>query len=240
MAKCSGSGFCVELARFDENRADDRLEFFEFCNEQMNPAEVLGVEVRQYSSGTHVAYVPRVVGRTSDAVATKQTSKGTRWTRESFLAEVETSRCAPGVRDFVHRLIDHVDQHGTKLAWGTGMAPGVGGWYDLGGRPTGCWALNLGDGTPSYKTTLVLNLGDVVKYTNSEHMEAFASQLEAIPALKSRLEEARALGWKKWPAFPLAALADQPVQIAALFAALDTLAPPAPTAPSTGTGAEPG
>lgn len=202
---------------------DSLVRIIEFCNEQMSPAEVLGIEVRQYSSGEHVAYVPRVVGRTTEAVAAKQGGKGTRWTRESFVAEVESDRCAPAVRPVVHRLLEHIDKNGTKLSWGTGLAPGVGGWYVIGGRPTGCWALNLGDGSLSSKQTMVLYLGDIIKYAPPAVLDEVAKKWEAIGALKPRLDEARAADWQKWPNFPLGDIAGDEAQIDALFAGLDLL-----------------
>jgi len=38
----------------------------EFLNEQMDPAEVLAVEIRQYAGGDLRTIVPRVMGQTSD------------------------------------------------------------------------------------------------------------------------------------------------------------------------------
>lgn len=43
----------------------------EFLNAQLRPAEVLGVELRRYASGTNQVLVPRVVGRTEAATANK-------------------------------------------------------------------------------------------------------------------------------------------------------------------------
>ncbi len=68
------------------------VRIIEFLNEQMTPAEVLGVELRQYVNGAHTVYVPRVVGRTASAVDTKSRTGqgGQQWTRESFLEAAET------------------------------------------------------------------------------------------------------------------------------------------------------
>lgn len=228
----------IRLLFVADELPDSLVRIIEFCNEQMNRAEVLGVEVRQYSADGHIAYVPRVIGRTSEAVAAKQTAgAGTRWTRESFLAETQTERCNPAVRTVVHCLLEHVDAKGMKLSWGSGKNPGVGGWYDLAGRPTGCWVLNLGDGTSSARTAFVLYLRDIVKHTTHEHLEKVAAHLETIPSMKPRLQEARANDWNKWPSIPLADLASDEHQVAALFAGLDALAESSAT-PTTGAGAE--
>ena len=42
----------------------------EFLNEQMNPAEVIGIEVRQFVGGSVRTLVPRVIGQTARAQAT--------------------------------------------------------------------------------------------------------------------------------------------------------------------------
>ena len=203
------------------------VRIIEFCNEQMSPAEVLGVEVRQNTGGAsaagQVAYVPRVVGATSAAVVTKQASTGAKWTRETFVAEAE-SRCTSAELAVVTRLLEHVDQHGVKLAWGSGVAPGVGGWYDLNGRPTGSWALSVGWGNESARPTLVLYLGDVVKYVSPEHMDRFVEPLTVVPAFKEPLRQARAAGWAKWPRIYLHLFADDAAQVDAVFTALDRLA----------------
>lgn len=63
------------------------IRIIEFLNEQMTPAEVLGVEVPQYvGDDGHQVLVPRVIGRTSAAVAAKRAS-GRQWDKETFMAE---------------------------------------------------------------------------------------------------------------------------------------------------------
>src|SRR6476659_561523 len=68
------------------------VRIIEFLNEQMSPAEVLGVELRQFVGGGHTVYVPSVVGRTSQAVATKATAAGQLWDEDSFLDAARTRR----------------------------------------------------------------------------------------------------------------------------------------------------
>jgi len=51
---------------------DELVRVIEFLNEQMSPAEVLGVEVPQYTDGSTRVLVPRVVGATTTAKTTKQ------------------------------------------------------------------------------------------------------------------------------------------------------------------------
>ena len=60
------------------------LRVIEFLNEQMSPAEVLGIEVPQYVGDGHQVLVPRVVGRTATAVAAKGPGRAT-WDEETLL-----------------------------------------------------------------------------------------------------------------------------------------------------------
>lgn len=198
----------------------------DFLNEQMSPAEVLGVEVRKYEAGGHLAYVPRLVGRTSDAVAAKSSRPGTRWTKETFV-EWATVNCSGPEAALVERVLEHAQTFGAgkRLAWGSGVSAGVGGWYDLDGRPSGCWTLNLGDGA-KLRPHLVVYFGDILKFSDADHVAQFADVLADIPAAKAMVAQARADGWKRWPSFSLAELATQPEQVASLLRALDSLPRP--------------
>jgi hypothetical protein len=68
------------------------VRIIEFLNEQMSPAEVLGVELRQYVGGEHTVYVPHVVGRSTVAAAAKTGPAGRQWDRDSFL-NAAAGRC---------------------------------------------------------------------------------------------------------------------------------------------------
>ena len=71
------------------------VRVIEFLNEQMNPAEVLGVELPRYVGSGNTVYVPRVVGRTSAAVDRKKIEAGQLWNEESFLDAARTRRPRP-------------------------------------------------------------------------------------------------------------------------------------------------
>ena len=49
----------------------------EFLNNQMDPAEVLGIEIKQYVSSKLKTLVPRVIGNTSEAKAKKSVTRNT-------------------------------------------------------------------------------------------------------------------------------------------------------------------
>ncbi|MEU4293822.1 hypothetical protein AB0E63_36860 [Kribbella sp. NPDC026596] len=177
------------------------VRVIEFLNEQMNPAEVLGVELRQFVGGTSVAYVPRVVGRTTAAIGAKNPG-GRQWTQDSFL-EATRARCSPQEVALVERLLADVDARGVKLSWGRGATPGVGGWYNIDGHPTAAWVLNINTDSPTSKAYLVFYFGDVIERKVPDRIEAAATKLEEIAALKHKIADARAAGWRKYPSVRL-------------------------------------
>ncbi|MEV6283195.1 hypothetical protein [Kribbella sp. NPDC051770] len=205
------------------------VRVIEFLNEQMNPAEVLGVELRQFVAGDHVAYVPRVVGRTSYAID-KKDSSGQRWTRESFL-EIARERCSAAELDLAERLLAHVDEHGSKLAWGSGASPGVGGWYEVNERPTGVWVLNTSSASPTTRPYLVFYFGDLVAHSVTDRLEAAAATLERIPGLRSKIQQTRSSGWKKYPKITLAEALADPAHETAVFDAITALVDPKERSP---------
>lgn len=62
----------------------------EFLNEQMNPAEILGLEIKQFVGQDLKTLVPRVIGQTSNAQSVKGRQKSTEenWSEETFFAEL--------------------------------------------------------------------------------------------------------------------------------------------------------
>jgi hypothetical protein len=216
----------IRMVFVGDELPESLVRIIEFLNEQMSPAEVLGVEVRQYVGGEHIVYVPRVVGNTSAAAAVKSPARASRWDEESFLAAV-TSRCTPAEVSMVGKLMDDARERGVALVWGKGSTPGVAGWYSLHGRPTGVWGLNAGAAPPSGRAYVVLNLADLVNRIGTDRVEAAAGVLERIPSLAGKIADARANDWRKYPSVPLADVAPDPVQVERLVDGIRVLTDPA-------------
>lgn len=91
----------------------------EFLNTQMNPAEVLGLEIRQFQGKGLQTLVPRVIGQTATAQGKKPTSARRQWDEQSFFAQldsrwdardVETARC----------LLRWAEAQSLRIWWGRG------------------------------------------------------------------------------------------------------------------------
>lgn len=97
----------------------------EFLNQQMNPAEVLAVEIKQFVGQGLRTLVPRVIGQTIAAQQTKQgTSKtGKQWDEASFFQDVAERQGAVGVR--INRAIyDWARTTVSRVWWGKGASYG--------------------------------------------------------------------------------------------------------------------
>ena len=197
----------------------DLVRIIEFLNEQMTPAEVLGVELRQFTGGGHTAYVPTVVGRTTHAVAQKAGRSGQVWDRRSFL-DAADSRCRGKERDLVDALLKDVDDHGVRLSWGKGVSPGVGGWYRLAGEPVGTWALNLNTEDSQTGPYLYFFFPELSRRLGATRMERVAEALERIGPMREKVADARASRWQKYPSVFLREIADHPDMLDRLFLAL--------------------
>ena len=96
----------------------------EFLNDQMDPAEVLAVELRHYRAGEQRTLVPRVIGQTARAAARKgATTVGKEWNEESFFAAL-AARVDGEVVTVARRLLEWVQSQQLRVWWGRGASNG--------------------------------------------------------------------------------------------------------------------
>jgi hypothetical protein len=100
----------------------------EFLNEQMDPAEVLAIEVRQYLAGGLRTLVPSVVGQTAEAQQRKgttagSTSAGQQWDENSFFDDLLRTSGAEIVQ-VARELLQWAQSRTTRVWWGKGQRAG--------------------------------------------------------------------------------------------------------------------
>jgi hypothetical protein len=97
----------------------------EFLNGQMNPAEVIAVEVRQYVGKDLRTLVPRVIGETAEAQRAKgdQSRKKRKWDEASFMADLTTRR-GPEDAAVAERILRWARDQGLDIWWGEGEKDG--------------------------------------------------------------------------------------------------------------------
>jgi len=137
----------------------------EFLNAQMNPAEVLGLEIRQYKGEGVQTLVPRVIGQT---VATQDKKSGgarskRQWDELSFFQQLEYEHKVDEARA-ARQILDWAGKQGLRIWWGKGNVQGS--FYPM---------LDLGE--QSYWTISVWTYGTVeIQFQEMKKKPPFDSQ----------------------------------------------------------------
>jgi hypothetical protein len=115
----------------------------EFLNAHMDPAEVLGVEIRQYTGQGLKALVPTVIGHTAEAQRKKaEPSRGGRqWDVSSFLQAFQ-SRRGTEEAEVAHKILDWAHAAQLRIWWGKGRKDGS-FFPMLDERGTTCWLMSV-------------------------------------------------------------------------------------------------
>jgi hypothetical protein len=97
----------------------------EFLNEQMDPAEVLAVEIKQYVGGDLKTLVPRVVGQTAEAQRKKSGSapESRQWDEPSFFRDLQERRGAGEVAS-ARWILEWARVKRMRVRWGKGRLYG--------------------------------------------------------------------------------------------------------------------
>lgn len=102
----------------------------EFLNVQMNPAEVLAVEIRQYMGEGICSLVPRVIGQ----IASPPKPEQRQWDEKSYFAEL-LRKFRPAEVEVARQILSWVSSRVTEICWGKGLKHGsfypVCRWNDL-------------------------------------------------------------------------------------------------------------
>lgn len=173
----------------------------EFLNGQMDPAEVLAVEIRQYVGGGAKTLVPRVFGQTSEATQKKVAGgRPTRtWDYDSFFAKLEESRGATEA-GIGRRLFGWLQEQGCAMTWGSGTGYGT------------CYA-KVDTTAGQYRVLQMWTNGDVMLPFMYKTLGAFADD-DTREELRRRLNELPGVKLPprpKGPSFKLSVLASEDV-----------------------------
>jgi len=95
----------------------------EFLNEQMNPAEVLAIEIKQFAGQDIQTLVPRVIGQTAETQRTKRKPAKRKWDKESYFKEME-DRHGPDYANVATQILEWVEPKVTRIWWGEGKELG--------------------------------------------------------------------------------------------------------------------
>jgi hypothetical protein len=99
----------------------------EFLNQQMDPAEVLAVEVRQYVGDGLRTLVPSLIGQTAEAQQRKgggHAAAGRQWDEASFAERVREQADGELALGVARRLLAWAGTHTSRVYWGKGQRAG--------------------------------------------------------------------------------------------------------------------
>jgi hypothetical protein len=175
----------------------------EFLNEQMQTAEVLAVEVKQYVdvAGQHQTLVPRLVGQTERARQAKGRAGGRsprrQWDEVTVLESIAERHGADAAR-ITRQVLDWCRAHELELRFGTGQKEGSVAPVLKGG--VGCPPFRLYARVVEIQFEL---LATCAPFEQVEQRKALLARLNALPTVQipdDRLD--------KRPSFPISVLFD--------------------------------
>jgi len=97
----------------------------EFLNEQLAPAEILAVEIKQFVGDGYKSLVPRVHGQTEEAKAKKliNTVQKKQWDEESFFRELKSRRDGEEA-EIARKILEWAKGKLPRFWWGKGKQDG--------------------------------------------------------------------------------------------------------------------
>lgn len=97
----------------------------EFLNEQMDPAEVLAIEIKQYKGAGLSTLVPTIVGQTAEAQQRKSTvtTEKNQWDESGFFQTLQQRHTAAEV-NAARQILEWAQSHVTYVWWGKGQQMG--------------------------------------------------------------------------------------------------------------------
>ena len=114
----------------------------EFLNQQMQFAEVLAIEIRQFVGQGMKTLVPRVIGQTAESERAKSRTATVRrdWDEESFLKDLQ-ERAGDDAIKFARRFLEWVKPKTQRISYGHGQTPIMIPLIKYGGRECGLFRL---------------------------------------------------------------------------------------------------
>lgn len=95
----------------------------EFLNQQMDPAEVLALEVKQYAGERLRTLVPTVIGQTAEAQQRKGTAERPQWDESAFFDHLQKTGGSAAV-EVARRILEWARPRTTRIWWGRGRTMG--------------------------------------------------------------------------------------------------------------------
>ncbi len=125
MAKANMQAGRIRMLFVADEIPKELRRIVEFLNEQMNPAEVLAVEIKQFVGHGYRSLVPRVHGQTEEAIAKKSGNRSLsrQWNEISFFKELK-SRTGSQEVETAKKILEWSRDKLPRFWWGKGKQDG--------------------------------------------------------------------------------------------------------------------
>lgn len=190
----------IRLILVTDELPRETRRLIEFLNGQIDPAEVLAVQIRQYAGDGLKTLVPQVVGTTAEADRKKTAARQARqWDPESFDEEL-TRRHDADQAQVAQQIRRWAEERGLRIDWGRGATYGA-------------FLPRLQHAGAQHPTFSISTGGYVQIHFGVMHHPPFDSlerrrelydRLSAIPDVELRAQDLT----KEWPTIPLAVLTE--------------------------------
>lgn len=172
----------------------------EFLNGQMDPAEVLAVQIRQYVGDGLKTLVPQVIGLTAEAEQKKAAPRVSgRWDADSFDAELTRQR-GDDEANAARRIRQWAQDRGLPVSWGRG---GVYGAFMPRVEHDGV-QLHIFSISTSGQVQIHFGGTHPPPFDARDRRRELSDRLNAVPGLHIQVDDVE----RQWPTLPLAALTD--------------------------------
>lgn len=172
----------------------------EFLNEQMDPAEVLAVEIRQFVSEDGIRMIsPRILGQSAKAEQRKSKQPKRKWNEIEFMAELEQQ--SPEDVKSAKKILQWAKENNMRIWWGEGRK--LGSYFPM---------LDLPDGSHLFFSVwtngrVELQFQWMRNYPQFEDPEMRLTFLRKLTAIKGVDVPEDAI--ERRPSFPLEALRNE-------------------------------
>ncbi len=114
----------IRLIFLADHIPDELRRIVEFLNRQMDPAEVLAIEIPQYTGQGLKCLVPRVMGQVAEAQQKKSGKSPKRqWDEMTYFEELQKRNSSIEIQA-VQQILAWAKQSATRIYWGTGKRLG--------------------------------------------------------------------------------------------------------------------